>query len=181
MGGSGKDRLYKVFLLGGHSTDAFPTAALGFILRKSKTFDITAVSQGKDGEFLLNQVFIFQIFHNILNLGSALITELVTNGDQFLFQNSLDLLRIGKKIFIILDFSLQLFVFIFQFFPIQALKLNQTHIADILGLNIIQLKTLHQALFRIIIAASDNMDDLIYIVLCNEQAFQQMGAFFCFP
>ena len=170
-----KDRLHKVLFLGCHRANSSAAAALCLVFRQCEAFDVSAVRQGEDGKLFLNQIFILQIFYHILNLCPSCIAEFVANGNQLFFQDSLDLFRICKKVFIITDFLFQFFVFRLDFFPVETLQLDQAHIADILSLTVVKPKAFHQALLCIIIAGADDMDNLINIILCYEKRFQQMS------
>jgi hypothetical protein len=64
----------------------------------------------------------------------------------------------------------------------QTGKLTQTHVHDSLGLDVVQYETVHQVLDGIVwsLGGLDYLDNLIYVIGCNDQAFKYMSAFLGF-
>ena len=178
MCGGGEDRLDVVLFLCRHGAHALAAAALGTVLADRQTLDIAAVGQGKDALFFFDQILNVDLIRDVLDLGLAFVAELVADGDELILQDALDLLGIGQQFLIIRDLLFQLPVFFFQLFPVESLQLNETHVADGLGLDVGEAEALHQVLLCVVVAGTNDADDLVDVVLCEQQALQQMCPLF---
>ena len=178
MCGGGEDRLDVVLFLCRHGAHALAAAALGTVLADRQTLDIAAVGQGKDALFFFDQILNVDLIRDVLDLGLSFVAELVADGDELILQDALDLLGIGQQFFIIRDLFFQLPVFFLQLFPVESLQLNETHVADGLGLDVGEAEPLHQVLLCVVVAGTNDADDFVDVVLCEQQALQQMCPLF---
>ena len=175
MGGGGEHGLHIVLLLGGHGPDALAATALRAVLADGQALDVAAVGQGKDALLLLDEVFHVDLVGHVLDLGIALVAVFIPQGSQLVLQHAPDQCRVGQQALEVTDLFLQLLILLLQLFPVQALEGDQAHIADGLGLHLAEGEALHQVLLGIVIAGTDDMDNLVNIILGDQQALQQMG------
>ena len=168
MGGGGEHGLHIVLLLGGHGPDALAATALRAVLADGQALDVAAVGQGKDALLLLDEVFHVDLVGHVLDLGIALVAVFIPQGSQLVLQHAPDQRRVGQQALEVADFFLQLLIFLLQLFPVQALKGDQAHIADGLGLHLAEGEALHQVLLGIVIAGTDDMDNLVNIILGDQ-------------
>ena len=176
VSGGGKDRLHIVLFFGGHGPHALAAAALGTVLADGQPFDVTTVGQGEDALFLFNEVFNDDLVLHVLNFRLAIITEFIPDCDELVLQDAFNLFLVSQKFPVVGNLLFQMPVFLFQFFAIQALQLYEAHIADCLSLHLGEPEALHQILSGVVITGTDNANDLVNVILCDQQAFQQMGA-----
>ena len=155
--------------------DATAAAALGPVGIHGHPLDIALLTQGKGAGLLFDQILNVDLVGNVLDLGLALVAELVPDLDDLLPEHGLELHGIGQQLLVISDLHLQLVELSLELFPVEALESLQTHIQDGLGLDIIQTETIHQALLGVVVGRADNADDFVDIILGDEQTFQQMG------
>ena len=174
MGRGNVQTLHIVLFLQILSVHATAAPALGAVGIHGHPLDVAVIGKCKGAGLLVDQVLNVDLVLNVLDDGLPFIAELVPNLHQFLPQNGTQLAFVCQKFLIIGDLLLQLLVFGLQLFPVQTLQGNEPHIADGLGLDVIQIEPFHQVLLGVVIGGADNMDDLVNVVLGNEQALQQM-------
>ena len=175
MGGGDGQGLDVVLLLQVLGVDAPAAPALGAVGVHGHPLDVALVGQGKGTGLLLDEVLDVDLVLDLLDFRLSLVAELVPNLDELLPENGPELGGIRQKLQIVADLFLQLVVLILQLFPVQALEGFQAHIQNGLGLDLIQTKPVHQALFGVVVGGTDDVDDLVNVVLGNEQTFQQVG------
>ena len=176
VGRGGKDRLGIVLVLGGHGSDAAAAAALGAVFADGQALDIAAVGQRVDALLLLDEILDIDLVLDVLDLGAALVAVLVADRDQLLLEHLADHLRRGEQLFIIRDLLLELLILLLELFAVEPLQLDQAHVADGLRLHLGEGEALHQVLLGVVIARTDDADDLVDIVLGDQQALEQVGA-----
>ena len=174
MGRSGKHIHHRILFPGGDALLAHAALGLGGILADGGALDVARLRQSKDALLLLNEVLNVDLVLHVLNLGLAVIAELLGNGGEFFLQDLTHQTFVGQHPVEVSDPLLQLLVLALQLLPVQALQRLQAHIQNGLCLNIVQTEALHELLLGIIISAADNLDDLIDVVLCDQQTLQQM-------
>ncbi len=179
VGGGNDHGLDKVLLLEVLGVDASAAPALGAVGVHGHPLDVALAGQGEGAGLLLNEILNVQLVLDLLDLGFALVTELVPDGNQLLPEQGSHLGRIRQKLLVVPDPLHKLIILILEFLPIQALQRLQTHIQNGLCLNIIQTEALHQLLLGIIIGRADDMDDLVNVVLGDEQTLQQVRPLLC--
>ena len=77
------------------------------------------------------------------------------------------------------DLDLQIIILGLQLLTVQTLQRDQAHIADRLCLYIAQVEAIHQVLLGIVVRITDDLDDFVDVILCDQQALQEMGALLC--
>ena len=175
MGGGGEHIHHGVLLPGGDALLAHTALGLGGVLAHRGALDVAGLSQGKDALFLLDQVLDVDLVLHVLDLGVPLVAVLVPDGGELLLQYAPEHLLTGQQLVEIGDALLQLLVLLLQLLPVQTLEGLQAHIQNGLGLDLIQVKALAQALPGVVIAGADDVDDLVDVVLGHQQALQQVG------
>ena len=129
--------------------------------------------------FIFNQILIVQIVDVSLNPGAALITVFRLNFQKLVFNYAHQFSIVCEKGAVIENSFLQFLIFLLDLFTFQTLQTCKTHVQNRLRLNVIQPKALHQALFSVVVRASDNPDDLIDVIDCDTQSFQNVRPCFC--
>jgi len=103
-------------------------------------------------------------------LGNAAVAVLITDSGKFVFQDALKHIAVAEEVVKVVYAFLKLLIFILQFFPVKALQSNEPHIADCLGLYVVQTEAGHQVILSVIVAGTDDFNDLVNIILGNEEA-----------
>ena len=170
MGGSGENGVHHI-LLPGLDADPAPAAPLlGGVGGRGHALDIAPAGEGEDVQLLGDEILEVDLVLHILDLGLAVVAELVGDGLQLLLEDAAHQGRVAQHLQVIGDLFLQLLVFVLQLFPVQTLQGLQPHIQDGLGLDVIQAEALAQPLLGVVVAGADDMDDLVNVVLGDEQA-----------
>ena len=164
-------------LLDVHAGDAASAAVLRPVRRGGNTLYIALMCHGHDHVLFLDQILDIDIVFRDRQLAPALITVLVPDLadlrlDHFHQQVlvSQDRRQPGDGLF-------QLLVFLLKPFALQAGQAGKAHVENGLGLLLGKRKAQHQGFLRGsgILAGADDGDDLVDMVQCLEQAFQNMG------
>ena len=179
VGRSGKHIHHRILFPGGDALLAHAALGLSGILADGSPLDVARLRQSKDALLLLNEVLNVDLVLHVLDLGLAVIAELLGNGGQLLLQDLTHQTFVGQHPVEVSDPLLQLLVLALQLLPVQALQCLQAHIQNGLRLNIVQTEALHELLLGIVISAADNLDDLIDVVLRDQQTLQQMRPLLC--
>ena len=174
MCGGGEHTLYEVLLLRRHARDASAAALLAAVGRGGNAFAVARVGERKDALFFFDQVFNVDLVLDVLNFSQAIVAVFVADGSQFVLQNALEHFLVRQQLAVIFDALFKLFVFRFQLFAFQPLQALELHVQHDLRLNFGQIEPLHQALFRVVVAFADGLDDLVDVVLSDEQALQHV-------
>ena len=135
---------------------------------------IAAVRERVDALLLLDEVLDVYLVLDVLYLGLARVAELVAQGGQLVLQDALYLLGVGQQALVVGDALLQLGVFLFQLLAVEALEGLQAHVEDGLGLYLVEAEAGHEVVPRVVVAAADDADDLVDVVLGDEQALEQV-------
>ena len=175
VGGGDVDGLDVVLLLQVLGIHAPAAPALGAVGIHGHPLHVALVTQGEGADLLLNQILDVDFVLDLLDFGFPLVAELVPDFDQLVTEHATHFPFVCQQLLVVGDLLLQLLVFGLQLLPVQALEGNEPHIADGLGLDIIQAEPLHQALLGVVVGGADDVDDLVDVVLGNEQALQQVG------
>ena len=165
----------KVIVLQILGIDAPAAALLRAVRIDCHALDIALAGEGIAAGLLFDEILNVDLIFHVLDLGQPFVAEFITDCDQFILQNALDQVDIAQNIVEIRDLLFQLFVFRRQLFPLQALQRFQAHIQDALGMHVRKTEALHELLLGIIVAAADDLNDFINMILGDEQAFQKMG------
>ena len=174
VGRSGKHIHHRILFPGGDALLAHAALGLSGILADGSPLDVARLRQSKDALLLLNEVLNVDLVLHVLNLGLAVIAELLGNGGEFFLQDLTHQTFVGPYPVEVSDPLFQLLVLALQLLPVQALQRLQAHIQNGLCLNIVQTEAFHQLLFGVIIGTADDLDDLIDVVLGDQQTLQQM-------
>ena len=174
VGRSGKHIHHRILFPGGDALLAHAALGLSGILADGSPLDVARLRQSKDALLLLNEVLNVDLVLHVLNLGLAVIAELLGNGGEFFLQDLTHQTFVGQYPVEVSDPLFQLLVLALQLLPVQALQRLQAHIQNGLCLNIVQTEAFHQLLFGVIIGTADDLDDLIDVVLGDQQTLQQM-------
>ena len=181
MGGGGEHLRHGVLLPGGDALLAHASLGLGRVLTDRRPLDVARLGQGEDALLLLDQVLDIDLVLHVLDLGDPVVSELVGDGLQLLLQDLADQRIVGEDLVVVGDLLLQLLVLLLQLLPVQTLEGDEPHIADGLGLDVVQSEAGHQVLLGVVIAAADDLDDLVDVVLGHQQALQQVGPLLGLP
>ena len=181
VGRGGEHRLHIVLLAGGHGADALAAAALGAVFGGGQALYIAAVGEGVDALLLLDEVLDVYLVLDVLDLGLARVAELVAQGGQLVLQDALYLLGVGQQALVVGDALLQLGVFALQLLPVEALERLEAHVEYRLGLYLVKPEAGHEVLPGVVVALTDDADDLVDVVLGYEQALQQVLALLRLP
>lgn len=174
MRGGGKHALYEVLLLRRHARDASAAALLAAVGRSGNTLAVARMGKRKDALLLFDQVFNVDLVLNILNFSQTIIAVFIADGSQFVLQNALEHFLAGQQFAVIRNALFEFLIFRFQLLAFESLQTLKLHVQHDLRLNLGQIEPLHQALFCVVIAFTDGLDDLVDIVLGNEQTLQHM-------
>ena len=174
MRGGGKDRFHIVLLLGRHGTDSLAAAALSAILADGQALDIAAVRERKHALLLLDKVLNVYFVGDVLNLGHALVPELVAQGNKLVLQDALYLLGVCEQTLEVVYLLLKLLILKLKLLAVETLQRDKAHIAYRLCLHLAETEALHQVLLCVVVAGAYDVDDLVDIVLRDEQTLQQM-------
>ena len=179
MRGRREDAFNEVFFLERLPGDASAAALLGAIGRSGNALDIARVREGEDALLLFDQVLDINLVFDILNFGAAVVAVFVADGKQLVFQNALEHVFVGKQLAVILDALFQLVVLVLQLLALESLQTFELHVEHDLRLNFRQVELCHQALFRVVVALADGLDDLVNVLLSNEQTLKHVLALEC--
>ena len=176
VGRRGEHVHHRVLLTGGDALLAHAALTLSGVFGHRRALDVAVLRQGEDALLLLDQVLDVQLVLHILDLGLAVVAELVGNGGQLLLEDGLHQSLVAEDTQEVGDLLLQLLVLGLELLPVKTLQRLQAHIQNGLGLHVVQPEALHQVLLGVVVAAADDLDDLVDVVLGDQQALQQVGA-----
>ena len=172
MGGGGEQHLHEVLLPCRHGGYALAAPLLGTVGIGGQTLYISRVSEGIDALLLLDEIFDVYIVLHVLYLRAALVSILVSYGDELFLQNAPEHLLAAEKFLVIGDLCFDLLVFRVQLFPVQTLQRFKTHIQYGLCLHVTETEALHKALLGVVVRCADYVDDFVDVILSNEQTFK---------
>ena len=176
MGGGGEDIRHIVLIPGGDALLAHAALGLGRILADGGALDVARLGEGEDALLLFYEILNVNLILHVLDLGLTVIAVLIGNGGELFLEDLLDKTFVREDPVIISDPLFQFLVFPLQLFPVKTLEGFQAHIQNRLGLDLIQSEASHQCFLGVIIAGTDDLDDLVNIVLGDEQTLQQVGS-----
>ena len=115
-----------------------------------------------------------------MNFGAAaLVAVLVANFDELVLEDALEHRLVRKKLDKVGDLLFQLVVLVLQLLALESLQAFELHVEHDLRLNFRQVELCHQALFRVVVALADGLDDLVNVLLSNEQTLKHVLALEC--
>ena len=168
-----------VLLAGRDALLAHAAAALGVILAQRRALDVAGLSQCEDAGLLVDQILDVDLVLDLLDLGEAVVAELVGDGLQLIFQDRADEGIVGEHLLIIADLLFEFLVLGLELFPVETLQSPEAHVEDRLGLDLVEPEALHEVLARVVVARADDADDLVDVVLRDQQTLEQMRALLC--
>ena len=177
VAGGGEEGVDIVLLPQALGGNALAAPLLGAVGRDGHALDVPGGSEGKDAGLLLDEVLDVDLVRHVLDLGQAVVAVLIPNFQQFFFHLAQQQLPVGEQLLEPGDLFLQLVVLVLQLFPVQTLEGDEPHIADGLGLDLVQVEAVHQVFSGVVIAGPDDPDHFVDVVLGDEQTLQQMGPF----
>ena len=131
--------------------------------------------EGIDALLLLDEVLDVDLVLDVLYLGLSPVAVFVADGGELVLQDALYLLRVGEQALVVGYTLLELGVFALELFPVEALQGLQAHVEYGLGLHVVEAEAAHEVFLRVVIALAYDADDLVYVVLGYEQAFEEVG------
>ena len=134
------------------------------------------MGEGVDALLLLDEVLDVYLVLDVLDICLARVAVLVAQGGELVLEDTLYLFRVRQEALVIGDTLLELGVFLFQLLAVKTLECFEAHIEDGLGLYLVQAEAGHEVFPGVVIALADDTDDLVYIVLGNEQALEEVLA-----
>ena len=179
VGGGGEHVHHAVLVPGGDALLAHAALGLGGVLADGGALDITGLSQSKDALLLLDQVLDIDLVLHVLDLGDAVVAVLVADGSQLILQHAAQHILVGQQLLEVGNLGFQIGVLLLQLLAVQTLKCFQAHIQNGLCLDLVQLEALHQIFTGVVVAGTDDVDDLVDVVLGHQQTLQQMGPLLC--
>ena len=181
VGRRGEHIRHIILVPGGDALAALSALGLGGVLTGGGPLDVPRLGEGKDTLLFFNQVFNVDVVLGKADLCLTVVAVLVPDLLQLGFQHPPEHLFIGQELVEIGNLLFQLGILRLQLLPVQPLERNEPHVTNRLGLHVVQLEPLHQPVLRVVVAGTDNPDDLVNVVLGNEQTFDQMRPLLGFP
>ena len=136
VGRRGEHVHYGVLLTGCDALFTHTALALGSVLADRRALDVAVLRQGKDALLLLDEILDVQLVLHVLDLGLAVVAELVGNGGQFLLEDGLHQTLVAEDTQEVGDLLLQLLVLGLELLPVKTLQRLQAHIQNGLGLHL---------------------------------------------
>ena len=151
-------------------------------VRQWCSFDIPKMTHGNNYRIIWIEILCIELMFIRNNLCAAVITVFLLYLVQLILHHLLTKFGIRKNVFQISDEFFQFIIFCMQLIHAKSCQLRQTHVNNGLTLQIIQVKPLFQISlsFRRRLTSTDDVNHFVNVVACNNQAFQDMGAFLRF-
>ena len=176
-------KLFDVVIINSlHSLDSSAAAVLAAEIIYSHTLDITKLCHCDNRILSRDQILCGNIIYIVSDGSLSVIAVFLSNSQDFFTDHTEKKLTVSKDCLELTDLLHKLCILSFQLLSFQTCQCTETHIHDCLSLNICQLKTIDQFLFRdlYVAGATDNSDYLIDIIQCFQQTFQNMSSLLSF-
>ena len=174
------DAFDEVCILNLHARKACATTSLGAVVGELGTLHITTMREGDDRRHIRGDGTQVKVAHfrNNLREAVAFLRVLSLHLFKVLLDEGEDFGGVFKDCLQFCDASLQLCLFIEELVAFQTRQLAQTHFEDGLNLCIREAETFTEArtCFIVGFGVADDVNDLVKIVLCNEQAVHDVDA-----
>ena len=160
-----------------HTFYAASAAILVAEILNCHTLNVSELCRRDDCRLIRDHILSGNIEPVKSDLCSSVISVLVGNLNQLLFDHAKKLMSVGKNHAKTCDCLLQSLIFTLDLTSLQACQSTKTHINDSLCLRIGETESLDEFCFGDlnIFRRTNNMDDLVNIIERNEQALQNMG------
>ena len=129
---------HRVLLAGGDALLAHAALTLGGILARGGALDVAVGRERKDALLLLDQILDVDLILDVLNLGAALVAELVGDGGQLLLEDLAHERVVGEHLEEVGDLLLELLVLVLQLLAVEPLQALELHVEDGLRLHVVE-------------------------------------------
>ena len=181
MVGGFKHTLDKVFIACFAALCTHSTTSLCAIFNERRTLNITEVRNSDNHWVVGVEVLCVHFLSRILDFGLTLVAKLFTHLNQFIFNHLAASDRIVENVFQECDTLAQFFQLVAELVLLKIGELTQTHFHDSASLSIIEFEAFRQALTRLVgvLTAADDVNHLIDMVRCDNQALQNVSTVEC--
>ena len=172
--GAGEHRLDDVLLPAGQTLDALAASALLLVFIHRYALDIAHVGEGEYALLLGDKILDIHFAVNVGYLCAALVAVFIPDGGQFVLEHALEHLFAGEQLSEVGYALLKLLVLSLELLMVETLESLEAHIKYRLCLNVVKREAIHQVFLSVVIAAADNTDNLVDIILSYDKTFEQM-------
>ena len=179
VGRSNKEILDKVVLFERDALNTLAAAFLRAINLNRNALYVACVSNGDNHILFGDKILNVQVLNVLVrDLRTTFVSVAVGNLTELISDNCQNLFLMGEKILVVGNIKPELGDLVNKILTCQAGKTTQTHLKNCFALNLIQAKALVHALLclGIILRAANDVDNLVDVINCGQEAFQNMDA-----
>ena len=167
VGGGCKYSLCHIFFACCHTCYATSASALSAVCCGRNTLDVTHICESEYALFFFDKVFDVKVIFNEGDFCASFVGELFLDFCDFLLDDIVDELRIGKNFDVFVDLLEEHIQFVLNLFNFKTLQAAETHIENRLSLNFRKTEAFHKASLCIVVACADDVDYFVDVVAGN--------------
>ena len=170
----------KVVLPRRDSRDSLASAALRSVCICRDPLDVSEMCKRYRHIFFFYEISFIELIDCSRYLRASLVRPFFFDLHHLVSDDSHEFFLVSEQFVVISYFYEQLIIFIFYFFSFQTLQSCQPHIEYGLCLDFGKIESFHESLFRVVVALTDYLDYLIYVVERYSESFQDVSSCFGF-